>query len=148
MESNQQYVNSIPPEFAEVSSEMLQLLMQVGYVACGQGWPSLSRIIFDGIAAVRPNSELPLIGLAFAHIHMGKLTAACDILVKQVAAINPANQIAKALAAMIFRMSGEFRAGDMLLDEVLADGSDPQAMALARHLKTENFNYLQPKKAG
>jgi hypothetical protein len=132
-----------PAEFAEVSSEVLQHLMQVGYMACGHGAPSLAVAIFKGIAAVRPNSELPLIGLAFACIHMGKLTAACDILVNQATPINPDNQTIKALAAMIFRMSGEFKASDTLLDEVIADGTDPRAVEFAQQLKKEDFSYLR-----
>jgi hypothetical protein len=138
--------NEIPVEFAEVSSEVLQLLMQVGYVACGRGMPSLAKVIFEGIAAVRPNSELPLIGLAFTYIHMGKLTAACDILVNRATPINPSNQIIKAMAAMVFRISGEFRASDTLLDEVVADGTDPEAVELARQLRGEDFSYLRRKK--
>jgi hypothetical protein len=146
MNSTGQSSNEIPAEFAEVPSEVLQLLMQVGYVACGHGAPSLAKVIFEGIAAVRPNSELPLIGLAFAYIHMGKLVAACDILVNQATPINPDNQIIKAVAAMIFRISGEFKASDMLLDEVIADGTDFQALELARQLKKEDFSYLRCKK--
>ncbi|MDR0727585.1 MAG: hypothetical protein LBF26_01665 [Puniceicoccales bacterium] len=146
MGSTGHFSGEIPTEFAGVPSGVLQLLMQVGYVACGHGAPSLAKVIFEGTAAVRPNSELPLIGLAFAYIHMGKLTLACDILANRAAAINPDNQIVKAVAAMIFRMSGEFKASDMLLDEVIADGTDPQAMEFARQLKGEDFSYLRRRK--
>ncbi|MDR1456744.1 MAG: hypothetical protein LBI34_01655 [Puniceicoccales bacterium] len=146
MNSAQHSTDVVPTEFMEVQSEVLQLLMQVGYVACGHGFPSLAKVIFEGIAAVRPNSELPLIGLAFSYIHIGKLTSACDILVNQAARINPNNQTIKAVAAMIFRISGEFKASDTLLDEVIADGTDPQAMEFARQLKTEDFSYLRRKK--
>ncbi|MDR2677569.1 MAG: hypothetical protein LBB26_03335 [Puniceicoccales bacterium] len=146
MGSTGQNSGEIPAEFAEVPSKILQLLMQVGYVACGCGTPSLAKVIFEGIAAVRPNSELPLIGLAFVYIHMGKLTVACDILVNQATPINPNNQIIKAMAAMIFRISGEFTASDALLDEVIANGTDPQAVEFARQLKGEDFSYLRRKK--
>ncbi|MDR2341215.1 MAG: hypothetical protein LBD72_02725 [Puniceicoccales bacterium] len=136
----------IPEEFAEASSDVLQLLMQAGYVACGCGVPSLAKVIFDGIAAVRPKSEQPLIGLALAYIHMGKLAAACDVLVNRATPISPGNQIIKAIAAMVFRISGEFAASDRLLDDVIADGTDPQAIEFARQLKVEDFSYLRRKK--
>ncbi|MDR0678672.1 MAG: hypothetical protein LBF24_00230 [Puniceicoccales bacterium] len=141
------YVNAIPAEFAEAKTEWLQLLMAVGYVACGQGRPSQAVIIFTGIAAVRPNSELPLIGLAVAQINQGKLTTACDTLVQRAAGINPDNQLVKAMAAMIFRMSGAVGASDRLLDEIIADGSDGGAVELACHLQTEDFRYLRRRRS-
>ncbi|MDR0339982.1 MAG: hypothetical protein LBH53_00215 [Puniceicoccales bacterium] len=140
------YVNAIPAEFAEAKTEWLQLLMAMGYVACGQGRQSQAAVIFTGIAAVRPNSELPLIGLAMAQLNLGKLTLACDTLIQRAAKINPANQLVKAIAAMVFRMSGAVEASDRLLDEVTADGSDDGAVELARHLKTEDFHYLRRKR--
>ena len=48
-----------------VQSEMVQLLMDIGYVATGRGFQSQANDIFNGIIAARPNSELPLIGLVY-----------------------------------------------------------------------------------
>ncbi|MDR1437690.1 MAG: hypothetical protein LBI69_01360 [Puniceicoccales bacterium] len=119
--------------------------MQLGFMACNRGSPSLGICIFAGIAAVRPNSELPLIGLAYAHANAGKLSEAREILTKRAAVINPKNQLTKAILAMIFRISGEVNESDSLIDEVIEDGSDPQAVALAEQLKTEDFKYLRKK---
>ncbi|MDR3317105.1 MAG: hypothetical protein LBS68_03520 [Puniceicoccales bacterium] len=143
--SSKQYVNEIPEKFADIKSEWLQLLMQIGYVACGQGKPTAAVSIFEAIAAVRPNSELPLIGLAVSLVNLGKLTAACDVLVERSAKINPNNQLAKTVAAMIFRMVKEFQASDILIDEIIADGTDPEAVNFAKNLKNENFIYLRSK---
>ncbi|MDR0428749.1 MAG: hypothetical protein LBG86_01795, partial [Puniceicoccales bacterium] len=76
MINSEQYVNEIPAEFADVPSHVLQMLMQLGFVACGKGYPSLAIDIFTGISAVRPHSELPRIGRAFAHVLRGQLSAA------------------------------------------------------------------------
>ncbi|MDR2664492.1 MAG: hypothetical protein LBB14_03145 [Puniceicoccales bacterium] len=137
---------AIPEEFADAKAEWLQLLMAMGYVACGQGRPSQAATIFDGIAAVRPNSELPLIGLAIAQINLGKLTLACETLVERAARLNPDNQLVKTVAAMVFRMSGAMEASDLLLDEVIANGSDSCATEFARSLKGEDFRYLKIRK--
>jgi predicted Zn-dependent protease len=136
---------AIPPEFAPLRAEWLQLLMQLGYVACGQGKPNQARTIFEGIAAVRPNSELPLIGLSMALINLGKLTEALELLVKRAAVLNPKNQMVHAMCAMIYRMSGAMEESDLLLDGVLADGTDPESCEFARQLKTENFAYLRSR---
>ncbi|MDR2576586.1 MAG: hypothetical protein LBC42_00865 [Puniceicoccales bacterium] len=143
--SVEQYVNDIPEEFADIKSEWMQLLMQLGYVACGQGKPSLAMTIFGGIAAVRPNSELPLIGYAFALINSGRLRDACAILAEKASKINPNNQLIKAVAAMAFRMAGQTSASDMLIKEVIDDGTDPEAIAFAENLKNENFKFLKSK---
>jgi hypothetical protein len=140
-----QYANEIPPEFADVQSQWLQLLMEIGYVACGQGKPSQAKIIFNGIGAVRPNSELPIIGLAMALINLGKLTAAGDVLMRKARPLNPKNRIINVLMAMIFRMSGEFGPSDELLDEVIQENDDLEAANFAAQLKKEDFRYLRDK---
>jgi predicted Zn-dependent protease len=140
-----QYANAIPPEFVDVPSEWLQLLMQLGYVACGQGKPSQAKTIFDGIAAVRPNSELPIIGLAMALINLGKLSSASGLLMEKARPINPKNRIIGVLMAMIFRMSGEFGASDELLDEVIGENDDPEAVEFAIQLKKEDFSHLRSR---
>ncbi|MDR2667660.1 MAG: hypothetical protein LBB38_01280 [Puniceicoccales bacterium] len=139
------YACEIPEDFVEVRSEWLQLLMSVGYVACGQGRPSQSAIIFDGIAAVRPDSELPLIGLAMAQINLGKIALAGDTLLKRAAKLNPGSQLVRAFAAMALRMAGIVEESDRLIDAVIADGTDHCATELARNLKNEDFKYLRKK---
>ncbi|MDR1435942.1 MAG: hypothetical protein LBI39_01910 [Puniceicoccales bacterium] len=143
--SQHRYGCEIPEEFADVRSEWLQLLMEVGYVACGQGRPTQAATIFDGISAVRPKSELPLIGLAMAQMNLGKLTAACDTLVKRAKKLNPENLLVDTMAAMVFRMSGAVDESDAILNAVIEDGSDDCAVELARHLKTEDFAYLRER---
>lgn len=145
MGSETDYVNEVPEQFSGIPSEMVQLLMQLGYVACGQGKPSAARIIFKGVAAVRPNSELPLIGLAIATLHQGKLDEAMDILLKNAARINPKNQITKALLGMLLRMAQRFNQSNVLLQEVIEDGNDSEAVALAKELQREDFSYLYAK---
>ena len=139
------YACEIPEQFADVPSQWLRLLMSVGYVACGQGRPSHGVTIFEGIAAVRPSSELPLIGLAMAQVNLGKLTAACDTLIERAEKINPNNQLVKTLAAMVFRMSGAMEESDRILDKVIANGTDECAVELAKNLKGEDFSYLKKK---
>lgn len=139
MGTSRDYVNEIPPEYADVPSELLQLLMQLGYVACGQGHPKSAATIFEGVAAVRPNTELPLIGLAVALLNQGKLKASCDLLIHCAGRMNPDNQLVKAIAGMIFRITGAQKESDIILDEVIESNSDPEAVALAKELKNDTF---------
>ncbi|MDR2030408.1 MAG: hypothetical protein LBP65_03015 [Puniceicoccales bacterium] len=137
--------SKIPSAFVSLRAEWLQTLMQLGYVACGQGKPSMARKIFEGIAAVRPNSELPLIGLSMALINQGKLSDALELLVKKAMPLNPNSQIVKVMCVMIYRMTGAFAESELLIDEVVQDGTDPEATAFALQLKTEDFAYLRSR---
>jgi hypothetical protein len=135
----------IPNGFTAARAEWLQLLMQIGYAACGRGRPAQALAIFEGIAAVRPNSELPLIGLSMALVNGGKLSAALKLLTEEALPRNPKSQITKVMCGMIHRMAGQFAVSDRLLDEVVADGTDAEATEFARQLKTENFSYLRSR---
>jgi predicted Zn-dependent protease len=143
--SAEQYVNEIPEEFSDVRSDWLQLLMELGYVACGCGKPSHAEAIFTGIVAVRPNSELPLIGLAVTLASFGQLSDARKVLLELAAKINPENQLVKVLAAMFAGMSGSKSECDSLLDDVEENGTDSEAVALAKHLRVEDFQFLRKK---
>jgi hypothetical protein len=76
---------------------------------------------------------------------MGNLSAACELLVRKAAVINPQNQLVKTLLAMIYRITGEMGGSEQLLDEVIDDGGDVVAVEFAKHLKTENFEYLRSR---
>jgi Flp pilus assembly protein TadD len=115
-----------------VSTEVVQLLMEIGYVACGRGLQACAESIFNGIIAARPNSELPLIGLAISKISFGDFLGASRILVEQALKINPDSGLAKSFLAMAVKALGGKSEAEELAKEVAAsETAEPEAKALA-----------------
>jgi Tfp pilus assembly protein PilF len=117
-----------------VKSEVVQLLMEVGYVAVGRGLQPQADAIFEGVIAARPNSELPLIGLAVSKINFGALTEAAKILSERALAINPDSGMAKSFLAMISKSLGAKSEADDLARYVVETSDDPTAKALAESI--------------
>lgn len=117
-----------------VQSEMVQLLMDIGYVATGRGFQSQANDIFNGIIAARPNSELPLIGLAVNKLNFGNFVEAAKILSERALVINPDNGTAKCFLAMAVRSLGGNAEAQQLLEEVVNNDTDTVSQELAKGL--------------
>lgn len=117
-----------------VQSEMVQLLMDIGYVATGRGFQSQANDIFNGIIAARPNSELPLIGLAVNNLNFGNFIEAAKILSERALVINPYNGTAKCFLAMAVRSLGGKAEAQQLLEEVANNNTDTVSQELAKGL--------------
>ncbi|MDR2737745.1 MAG: hypothetical protein LBB18_02270 [Puniceicoccales bacterium] len=115
-----------------VSTELVQLLMELGYVACGRGLQANAEGIFEGLIRARPNSELPLVGLAIAKINFGDFLCASKILAERALKINPNSGLAKSFLAITSRALGWEKEAEALANEVLANEvAEPEAKALA-----------------
>jgi hypothetical protein len=124
----------MPTSDLPVKSEVVQLLMEVGYVAVGRGFKSQADAIFEGIIAARPNSELPLIGLAVSKINFGALPEAAKILSERALVINPDSGIAKSFLAIISKSLGAKSEADDLARNVVETTDDPAAKTLAESI--------------
>ena len=71
-----------------VDTNLLQGLMQAGYLATGDGRFTEARTIFKGLTAVRPTSEHPWLGLAVTEMSAGEFAAA-DEAIAQAKLRNP-----------------------------------------------------------
>ncbi|MDR1595490.1 MAG: hypothetical protein LBR91_01020 [Puniceicoccales bacterium] len=117
-------------------SELMQILMDVGWVAIGRGMKANAESIFSGIAAARPNSELPLIGLAVCAINFGNFVGASKILAQKALPLNPNNGIARCFLAVAVRAIGEKDYALELANCVANECDDPVAVAFAKSLIT------------
>jgi hypothetical protein len=118
-----------------VPSELMQLLMELGYVAVGRGFQTRAQDIFDGIIAARPNSELPLIGAAVCRINFGDFVGGAKILAEQALKINPDSGAAKCFLAMAIKEIGGKREADELVGQVIETCEDPVAKKLAESMR-------------
>lgn len=121
----------------EIETKLIQLLMEAGYLAGGYGFFGESERIFEGIRAVRPESELPLIGLAVSKINEGKHAEASRILWDQALKLNPDSDLAKSFLGLSLKVGGLNSESRALLREVVEANRDEVAVNMARNLLEE-----------
>lgn len=117
-----------------IDSSLLQLLMEIGYLAAGRGLTGAAERIFTGVQAVRPESSYPAISMAIARINAGDFTTAAQYLLEEVAAGRPDNDLSKAFLGMALHLNGMNHESSQILAEVIDNNQDPVAVELAKGL--------------
>lgn len=117
----------------DIGTEAVRRLMEIGYMAAGGGMTAQADVIFAGVQAARPDSELPLIGRAVARLNSGRADDAITLL-RQALERNPDSDLAAAFLGLALSQAGLRSAADALLQQVRAANRDPQAAALAGSL--------------
>ena len=112
------------------STESVQRLMEIGFVAVGNGFFADAESIFSGVQAARPNSELPMIGRAFIRISAGRHHEAVQIL-QQALEINPESEMAMTFLGAALQFLGLSQASEGVLRQVQGSG---EAVELAKSL--------------
>ncbi len=120
----------------EFDTALVKLLMEVGYLATGNGFSDEARTIFRGVAAARPESEYPLIGLAVVEMNEGNLQEAVRLLEK-ARKLNPESWLAASFMGLAYKLSGETTKSRAVLEEVVARAKDATAVSMARALLAE-----------
>lgn len=119
---------------SDASAELPQLLMEIGYVATGAGLKPQAEAIFKGVAALRPQSEMPWIGLAVTQLNAGNPQAAQRLLREEALQRAPQSDTAKSFLGLALRQAGHNAESFALLREVADYGTDETARAMARGL--------------
>ena len=112
------------------SSESVQRLMELGFIAAANGHAKDAEVIFAGVQAVRPDSELPMIGNAFVAMSNGKLPDTIQTLQAAVQK-NPESELAQSFLGATLKIAGMNQAADQALQRVIDTGSDKAAVGLA-----------------
>lgn len=121
----------------EIETSTVQLLMEAGYLAGGYGFYKESEEIFEGIQAVRPDNELPLIGLAVTKMNAGNNEEAARILWEKALKINPESDLAKSFLGLALKLAGLKAESESVLKEVVDEGGNDPAVKLAQALLKE-----------
>lgn len=121
--------------------DMVELLFNIGILGIARGSVAEAVNVFEAIRFIRPESEIPFIGLGLAAIVQGQYDMAAATLVNGALELNPRNRAAKALLGLAFHLSGHKEQAEAILNEVTKGGqlNDP-AVKLAR-------NFMQLGKA-
>ena len=121
----------------ELSTPTVQRLMEVGLLAAGNHMDADANKIFAAIAAVRPESEMPLIGRAIARLNKGNFGEAINLLGEAVEK-NPESEMAMTFLGMALKVSGMTAASEDALNQVVQSGNNEAAVELAKSLLTPN----------
>ena len=99
-----------------LEKEDLQTLAEMGFCAVSMGNMLPARIIFEGLAAVRPGHEAPLMGLAMSHYMVDEFEAAEEIL-RQLMRNKPDFRLAGVHLALCLILAGRKDEAAPLLHE-------------------------------
>ena len=125
----------------EISTEMIQLLSQVGYLACFNGEIDKGKLIMDSVEANCSGQTAALVGVAISRIYAGQYDDAIRILKENVLVVEPDNMTAKCFLGMALSESGGTEeAIDLFNDIVEHGGEDDRTIAsfyLAEMVETQ-----------
>lgn len=127
-----------------IDSELVRLLMRVGYAAAWNGLHSEALSIFDGVGAVRPENEVPVIGASVVAMLSGHYDMAVTTLREGALGLNPDSALARAHLGVALRLRGDEAAGLSLLQEVAQQTGDADAATMARNVADLHSDQLKP----
>jgi hypothetical protein len=113
------------------------MLMELGYLAAGSGFQGEAESIFEAVRVLRPDSEMPVIGLAVVKIAAGRPLEAVPLLEEQALRINPGSALARSFLGLALKLAGHGSRSRAVLEEVAAAGGGSEAFSLASCLLAE-----------
>lgn len=114
-----------------------KLLAEIGFLAAGRGLPSVARNIMEALLEANPSESGAVIGLAIADLAEKKFDQAIITLQKKILDHDPDHDMGLAFYGMSLKMAGRAAESEKPLDHVIARDADPQAVALAKSIKSE-----------
>jgi len=118
----------------EFASSTIKLLMECGYLAACEGRTQEAAIIFQGVQAVRPSSELPAVGLGFAYLNAGYFPQAVAVLKNEALKRNPESSSAKAFLGIALKNLGYHDEADRLFSQIIEKNDEEAPVRLAKQL--------------
>lgn len=113
-----------------ISSDVIQLLSQVGYLACLKGDVANGQMIMDSVEMNSDSHPSAMIGVAISRIYAGQYAEAANTLRNKVLTIEPDNLTAKTFLGIALSESGETEEAFTLFREIAATGdADNSAIA-------------------
>jgi Tfp pilus assembly protein PilF len=122
---------------AEVPTEMIRLLIDIGYVSTGCGRKRDAENIFESVIAARPKQELPFVAYAFMRMAFGEYVEASHLLIERALKINPNSEMAQALYGLLLYQVGRKGESNMILSGIMNSGEDKDAYQLAESIVKE-----------
>ena len=119
----------------EATTDLVQLLMETGYLATNIGLFDEAQSIFRGVQTCRQDSPCPDIGLAVLEISRGRYRRAIKILTDRALKKDPTNDVARCFLGLAMAKAGLGSQCNAMYDEVIKAQRDPAAVAMATSLQ-------------
>ncbi|PIE00440.1 MAG: hypothetical protein CSA79_03670 [Thiothrix nivea] len=114
----------------KITTELLQLLSEIGYMACFRGDSQNAQTIMDGVDAVGDEQTPIKMGVAITKIYAGDIDNAISILRDDVLVNEPDHMSAKCFLGIALNLKGDQDGAHTLFEEVAANGNeDEQSIA-------------------
>jgi predicted Zn-dependent protease len=117
----------------KVPAEAVRTLMELGVAAAGAGLARQALAIFDGLEAVRPDSEGPAIGVALIHMNNNQPEEAIKKIRDGALVRNPGSLEAKMILGLALKLAGRNSECNNIINELTASG-DEKAKTFAQNL--------------
>ena len=129
------------------SGELVRLLMRTGYWSVWHGLYAEAAALFNGAKAARPESEMPVLGMAVLAMVMQQPDSAVQLLRGNALALAPRSELVQAHLGCALRLAGEESEGQDLLQRVVAGSRDEDARRMAVNLLRLSPSQLSPQLA-
>jgi thioredoxin-like negative regulator of GroEL len=128
-------------------AEQVRLLMRLGYWSVWRGLYPEAATLFSGARAARPESEVPILGMAALAMVMQQAASAVQLLRELALPLSPHSELVQAHLGCALRLAGEEDEGMQLLRRLSATASDPDARLMASNLVGLGADQLKPQLA-
>lgn len=122
----------------------LALMMECGYILTGMRRFPEAREVFEGIAVLAPESEIPIVAIGSVAFCEGKFKEAVKYYQKALT-VEPASAFAKAYLGESLFFQGEPEEARRLLEGVVAQDGDGKAGVFAKTLLAAMDQGLTPE---
>ncbi len=123
----------------QLDSSLLQLMMEIGFLATGYGLFDDAEKIFTGLKQVCPESCSPSIGLAFSKMSKGNMEEAVALLEGELE--NQENRkdadLVKAYLALALKLAGRSEQAKNLAEKLAKEGTQESAVNMAKAILEE-----------
>ena len=118
----------------QVNTELLQLMSEVGYLACFKGDAERSQIIMSGVEAIGIE-QIPIkMGVAIAKLYSGQYDQAITILRDQVLVREPNHMSAKCFLGIALSQTGHKAEAKEFLEDVVQRGNQDESAIASAYL--------------
>lgn len=129
----------------QTSGETVRLLMRLGYWSVWHGLYKEAAALFSGTQAARPQSEVPVIGMAVLAMAMNRPEYAVQILREQALPLNSQSDLVAAHLGCALRLAGQEDEGMQILRQIALSSTDRDARQMAQNLAANAADQLKPQ---
>lgn len=118
----------------KIDSDLLKLLMEVGFMATNKGSLNEATVIFNGLTCARPQSAYPRIGLGCVAMGYGKYNQAVEILREAPAQAPGERDLCQGFLGMALKLGGSHDECRSVLTQLKDDSQNEVAVRMAEKL--------------